>query len=324
MEQMTNIKPLTPDSIDEAVQYWRDGHLVAFGTETVYGLGADACQPLAVSKIFATKNRPQFNPLISHVADPETAFALGNVTPLAQTLADTFWPGAMTLVLNQCEDRTIADLVTAGLDSVALRVPEHTGARQLLAAAAVPIAAPSANPSGRLSPTTADHVAMAFADQDEPKLILDMEASAKGLESTVIDARGDIPVLLRPGSITAEMIAELTGHAPKAPEDRILSPGQLASHYAPNARIRCHADAPQTGEAWLGFGNDPDLSEALEACNLSPQADLNEAAANLFSMLRVLDQSGAASIAVAAIPHHGLGVAINDRLSRAAAPRPSS
>ncbi len=320
---MTNRKPLTSDSIDEAVQYWRDGHLVAFGTETVYGLGADACQPLAVSKIFATKNRPQFNPLISHIADTEAAFALGDMTPLAQTLADAFWPGAMTLVLNQRQGGNIADLVTAGLDSVALRVPEHAGARQLLSAAAVPIAAPSANPSGRLSPTTAEHVAMAFADQDEPKLILDMGACAKGLESTVIDARGDIPVLLRPGSITAEMIAELTGHAPKAPDDRILSPGQLASHYAPHARIRCNADAPQSGEAWIGFGHDPDLSEALIACNLSAQADLNEAAANLFSMLRRCDQSGASSIAIAAIPQHGLGAAINDRLTRAAAPRPS-
>ncbi len=186
------MKPITPfdkDSIHAAVQYWRAGHLVAFGTETVYGLGADASQPLAVSKIFATKNRPQFNPLISHIADAEAAFSLGEATPLARTLADSFWPGPMTLVLNQINRHQICDLVTAGLDTVALRVPEHEGARTLLAAANMPIAAPSANPSGRLSPTKPEHVATAFADQAEPKMILDMGICRKGLESTVIDAR---------------------------------------------------------------------------------------------------------------------------------------
>ena len=318
---MKPVTPLNQDSILAAVQYWRAGHLVAFGTETVYGLGADASQPLAVSKIFATKHRPRFNPLISHIADTETAFSLGEATPLARTLADAFWPGPMTLVLDQVNSHQICDLVTAGLDTVALRVPEHEGARTLLAAANMPIAAPSANPSGRLSPTKAEHVATAFADQTEPKMILDMGSCNKGLESTVIDARGNIPVILRPGSITAEMITKATGHKPAAPDSQIISPGQLASHYAPEAKIRCNAQTPQTGEAWLGFGDDPDLSDALASCNLSPRGDMNEAAAHLFSMLRELDQSGASTIAVAPIPDHDLGVAINDRLSRAAAPR---
>jgi L-threonylcarbamoyladenylate synthase len=318
---MPSVKPLNQDSITEAVQYWRDGHLVAFGTETVYGLGADAGQARAVSQIFATKQRPQFNPLISHVADPDTAFTLGHITPLARTLADAFWPGPMTLVLRRRDSNAICDLVTAGLDTVALRVPEHKGAQALLAAANIPIAAPSANPSGRLSPTTAEHVATAFADHPEPRLILDMGACNKGLESTVIDARADIPVLLRPGSITVEMITTATGHPPLAPDAQILSPGQLASHYAPDAMIRLNADAPLSGEAWLGFGDDPDLSHAAVSCNLSPEADLNDAAAHLFSMLRQLDQSGAKTIAIAPIPDHDLGVAINDRLTRAAAPR---
>lgn len=323
---MRTMKTLNQESIHEAVQYWHNGHLVAFGTETVYGLGADAGQSLAVSKIFATKKRPQFNPLISHVSDANTAFTHGKITPLAELLANAFWPGPMTLVLNRLKNSGISDLVTAGLDSVALRVPEHEGARHLLAAAKIPIAAPSANPSGRLSPTAADHVAKAFAEHPEPKLILDMGTCTKGLESTVIDARGIVPVLLRPGSITAEMIHDVTGLAPASPNDNIvstniISPGQLASHYAPDAQIRLNAITPLSGEAWLGFGNDPDLSNATASCNLSPESDLNAAAANLFSMLRTLDQSGATCIAVAPIDNQGLGVAINDRLIRAAAPR---
>ena len=322
---MIRIKPYNDASIAEAVDLWRGGHLVAFGTETVYGLGADARNGKAVAAIFKTKNRPQFNPLICHVADGGAAFALGVETPLARVLADAFWAGAMTLILARRADADIADLTTAGLDSIAVRVPSHKGARGLLAVASMPIAAPSANPSGGLSPTTAAHVSAGFAGGDEPRLIIDMGTCQGGLESTIIDARGDTPIILRPGAITAEMIADATNLTPKiisgsisdqtdiiAPN--IIAPGQLARHYAPRAKLRLNADAPRAGEAWLGFGTTLDSEH-----NLSPQGDLLEAASNLFAMLRELDASGVDAIAVAPIPFEGVGVAINDRLSRAAA-----
>ena len=316
---MIRIKPYNDASIAEAVDLWRAGHLVAFGTETVYGLGADARNGQAVAKIFKTKNRPQFNPLICHVADSGAAFALGVETPLARVLAEAFWAGAMTLILARRADADIADLTTAGLDSIALRVPSHEGARGLLAAASMPIAAPSANPSGGLSPTAAEHVSAGFAGGDEPRLIIDMGACQGGLESTIIDARGATPIILRPGAITAEMIADATNITPKiisgsiTDQTDIIAPGQLARHYAPRAKLRLNATAPRTGEAWLGFGTAPDSEH-----NLSPQGDLIEAASNLFAMLRALDASGAEVIAVAPIPFEGVGVAINDRLTRAA------
>ena len=316
---MIRIKPYNDASIAEAVDLWRAGHLVAFGTETVYGLGADARNGQAVAQIFKTKNRPQFNPLICHVADGAAAFALGVETPLARVLADAFWAGAMTLILARRDDADIADLTTAGLDSIAVRVPSHEGARGLLTATSMPIAAPSANPSGGLSPTTAEHVAAGFAGGDEPRLIVDMGACQGGLESTIIDARGATPIILRPGAITAEMIADATNITPKiisgsiTDQADIIAPGQLARHYAPRAKLRLNADAPRAGEAWLGFGT------ALNSeHNLSPQGDLLEAASNLFAMLRELDASGVDAIAVAPIPFEGVGVAINDRLSRAA------
>ena len=316
---MIRIKPYNDASIAEAVDLWRAGHLVAFGTETVYGLGADARNGQAVAKIFKTKNRPQFNPLICHVADGAAAFALGVETPLARVLADAFWAGAMTLILARRADADIADLTTAGLDSIAVRVPSHEGARGLLAVAQLddmmPIAAPSANPSGGLSPTTAEHVAAGFAGEDEPRLIVDMGTCQGGLESTIIDARGATPIILRPGAITAEMVADATNIIPHSITDQtnIIAPGQLARHYAPRAKLRLNADAPRAGEAWLGFGTAPDSEY-----NLSPQGDLIEAASNLFAMLRALDASGAETIAVAPIPFEGVGVAINDRLTRAA------
>ncbi len=323
---MTRVQPLDEASIATAVTLWRQGHLVAFGTETVYGLGADAGNALAVARIFKTKNRPEFNPLISHLPDQASAFGLAVSTLLAEQLAEAFWPGPMTLVLHRQDHGQIADLVTAGLDSLALRVPGHSKARDLLKAAGIPIAAPSANPSGRLSPTMAHHVAESFDHQSEPRLILDTGACQKGLESTIIDARGEVPVILRPGSITAEMIKEVTGHRPLSPEDkapsRLLSPGQLASHYAPRAQLRLNATHIREGEAWLGFGADPELPIDTPAANLSPNADLDEAASQLFFLLRQLDAKGVHTIAVAPIPETGLGVAIHDRLSRAAAPRP--
>ena len=312
---MIRIKPYNDASIAEAVDLWRAGHLVAFGTETVYGLGADARNGQAVAQIFKSKNRPQFNPLICHVAGREAAFALGVETPLARVLADAFWAGAMTLILARRAYADIADLTTAGLDSIAVRVPSHEGARGLLTATSMPIAAPSANPSGGLSPTTAEHVAAGFAGEDEPRLIVDMGACQGGLESTIIDARGATPIILRPGAITAEMIADATNITPHTTSDQadIIAPGQLARHYAPRAKLRLNATAPRTGEAWLGFGTAPDSEH-----NLSPQGDLLEAASNLFAMLRELDASGAEAIAVAPIPFEGVGVAINDRLTRAA------
>ena len=317
---MIPTKPYNDASIAEAVDLWRAGHLVAFGTETVYGLGADARNGQAVAQIFKTKNRPQFNPLICHVAGREAAFALGVETPLARVLADAFWAGAMTLILARRADADIADLTTAGLDSIAVRVPSHEGARGLLTATSMPIAAPSANPSGGLSPTTAAHVSAGFAGGDEPRLIVDMGACQGGLESTIIDARGATPIILRPGAITAEMIADATNITPHTTTDQtdiiapnIISPGQLARHYAPRAKLRLNAIAPRAGEAWLGFGTAPDSEH-----NLSPHGDLLEAASNLFAMLRELDASGAEAIAVAPIPFEGVGVAINDRLTRAA------
>lgn len=329
MQDMTRVQPLDDASISAAVALWKQGHLVAFGTETVYGLGADASNALAVALIFKTKNRPQFNPLISHLPDRDSAFALATVTRLAETLAEAFWPGPMTLVLNRQDDGHIADLVTSGLDSLALRVPGHKGARELLKAAGVPIAAPSANPSGKLSPTTASHVADSFEGQTEPRVIIDTGPCLNGLESTIIDARGEVPVILRPGSITADMIRDVTGYLaslPDHPDDatpsRLLSPGQLASHYAPRAQLRLDAVDLREGEAWLGFGSDPALSDDGPRFNLSPQGNLDEAASLLFSLLRQLDATGVHNIAVAPIPDTGLGVAINDRLRRAAAPRP--
>ena len=321
---MIRIKPYNDASIAEAVDLWRAGHLVAFGTETVYGLGADARNGQAVAQIFKTKNRPQFNPLICHVADGAAAFALGVETPLARVLADAFWAGAMTLILARRDDADIADLTTAGLDSIAVRVPSHEGARGLLTATSMPIAAPSANPSGGLSPTTAAHVSAGFAGGDEPRLIVDMGACQGGLESTIIDARGAMPIILRPGAITAEMIADATNITPKiisgsiTDQADIIAPGQLARHYAPRAKLRLNADAPRAGEAWLGFGTAPDSVPNAEH-NLSPQGDLIEAASKFFAMLRELDASGAETIAVAPIPFEGVGVAINDRLTRAAA-----
>ena len=300
--------------IDAAVQALRDGDLVAFPTETVYGLGADATNGEAVAAIFAAKGRPSFNPLIVHVKDRAGADDLVEFTPLARKLADAFWPGALTLVLPRRADCPLSLLVSAGLDTVAVRVTAHPVAAQLIAAAGKPIAAPSANVSGHVSPTTAAHVAEELGDKVD--FILDGGATTVGIESTVIGFEADEPILLRPGGIARDAIERIAGSLDVPSNAKVQSPGQLESHYAPRARLRLNARKAQPGEVLLAFGNDSSKS----VYNLSLNGDLKEAAANLFAMLRKLDSESGA-IAVMPIPNNGLGEAINDRLMRAAAPR---
>jgi L-threonylcarbamoyladenylate synthase len=310
------IRPLSdPNARREAAAILRAGGLVAFATETVYGLGADATDETAVARIFEAKGRPRFNPLISHVADVETALALGIADETARTVASAFWPGPLTLVLARAPGCPIAWLASAGLETVALRVPGAADARALLAEVGRPVAAPSANRSGRVSPTTAAHVAA--EDLDPLALILDGGPCPVGVESTVLDLSGIRPRLLRPGSVTREQIEALIGPLEVAVAgDAITAPGMLASHYAPSVPVRLNATDLKRGEAGLDFagrlGGERDLS---------PTGDLVEAAANLFAALRALDRPGITAIAVAPVPQHGLGAAITDRLRRAAAPR---
>lgn len=311
-------------AIDEAGRLLRAGRLVAFPTETVYGLGADATNGQAVAGIFETKGRPRFNPLIVHVPDLASAERLAVLSAPARKLADAFWPGPLTLVLMRKPDSGLSDLVSAGLDSVAIRIPAHPIARALLAAAERPLAAPSANRSGRVSPTLARHVHEDLGER--PAMILDGGATAHGLESTVVDATGDATVtLLRPGAVPREDIEAVLGTSlssgPESDDVHPSSPGQLASHYAPDAAMRLNARDVRPGEALLAFGNPVPATEG-PSINLSPAGDLVEAAAGLFAALRALDATGARTIAVMPIPEHGLGEAINDRLRRAAAPRP--
>ena len=311
----------TPASIRDAAKAIRDGGLVAMPTETVYGLAADATNGAAVARLYATKGRPRFNPLIVHVESLAHAARLAVFTPLTEQLAAQFWPGPLTLVLAAKPGNGIAGLVTAGLDTIAIRMPAHAIAQELIAACGRPLAAPSANRSGRVSPTTAGHVAGEFGA--EVAMILDGGAALHGLESTILDVTGTYPILLRPGSIAVERIEAAAGvsivrraldpHAPTAP-------GQLASHYAPSARVRLNAVDVREGEALLAFG--PVVPPgARHVINLSERGDLAEAAQRLFAALRTLDASGAATIAVMPIPDHGLGEAINDRLVRASALR---
>lgn len=325
-------QPFGKAAIAAAMKLWRDGRLVAFGTETVYGLGGDATNAEAVAAIFRTKHRPATNPLISHVADIDAAFAHAQATPLARRLAEAFWPGPMTLVLQRLSASPIVSQATANLPSIAIRVPGSATARELLAAYGKPVVAPSANMSGGLSPTMAGHVATAFAGQREPGLIIDSGACVYGLESTVIDGRGDggMPTILRQGSLTGTQIAAALGLAAMpgvgSNEDNlVVSPGQQLQHYAPKAKLRLNAAAPKPNEAWLGFAADPtgfDSSRHPQPCrNLSRKGDLNEAAANLFAMLHALDGAGVGRIAVAPIPDKDLGAAINDRLTRATTPK---
>jgi L-threonylcarbamoyladenylate synthase len=309
------------DGVARAAEVLRAGGLVAFPTETVYGLGGDARDGHAVAGIFAAKGRPSFNPLIVHVPDLAAAGAIAEVTPLARTLAAAFWPGALTLVLRTRAAAGLSPLVSAGLDTVALRVPAHPVAAALLRAFGGPVAAPSANPSGGVSPTRAAHV-LAGLD-GRIGAVLDGGACPVGVESTILSLAGDRAALLRPGGVSVEAIEAVLG-APLAPDpeaeaDRPRAPGQLASHYAPDASVRLDVTAPGPDEVWLGFG--PNCPGA--ALTLSETGDLTEAAAALFHALREMDRRAAGrGIAVAPVPDHGLGRAINDRLRRAAAPRP--
>jgi L-threonylcarbamoyladenylate synthase len=312
--------PPTPENISAAARYLGQGGLVAFPTETVYGLGADATNAFAVAALYAAKGRPTFNPLIIHVPGAQLAWRFGVPTDAARALAAAFWPGPLTMVLQKQPDAGLADLATAGLDTIAIRVPAHRIALQLIGQAGRPIAAPSANKSGRVSPTTAAHVAADFGD--ELSIIIDGGATEVGLESTIVDVTGARAVLLRPGGLPRAEIERVLG-APLADADATphapTAPGQLVSHYAPSAAVRLNAHSVHPGEALLAFG--APLPHAGPLANLSPRGDLLEAAANLFSMLRELDASGVQTIAVMPISRTGLGEAINDRLQRAAAPR---
>jgi L-threonylcarbamoyladenylate synthase len=326
---------LAPDAagIAEAARLLRAGGLVAFPTETVYGIGADATDPRAVAGIFAAKQRPRFNPLISHVPDLAAAETQGVIGPEARALADRFWPGPLTLVVPRAPGCRIADLATAGLGSVALRVPAHPVAHAILVAAGRPVAAPSANRSGRVSPTTADHVLGDLAGRIDA--VVDGGPTQVGLESTIVACLpGSPPRLLRPGGVPAEVIEAVLGHGlvrgsaalagGKDPREAApLAPGMLASHYAPRAAVRLAAREIHAGEAVLAFGGSRPrgIDRARAVIDLSPSGNLAEAAAGLFAALRALDETGATTIAVTPVPEEGLGEAINDRLRRAAAPR---
>jgi L-threonylcarbamoyladenylate synthase len=314
----------SPEDVESAARALRAGRLVAFPTETVYGLGAVATSDRAVASIFAAKRRPRFNPLIVHVADRAAATALACWNDAAERLAARFWPGPLTLVLPRAPDSPLSLLVSAGLDTVALRVPAHPLAQALLAATVLPIAAPSANPAGEISPTMADHVATALGERID--LILDGGPCPIGLESTVVDLTSAAPRLLRAGGLVRSSIEEEIGRLSAEPRpgdegEAALSPGQQASHYAPARPVRLDARTVAPDEALLAFGLRP-LAGAAVALNLSPHGDLEEAAANLFAMLRALDRPEIRAIAVMPIPRHDLGEAIRDRLVRAAAPRP--
>jgi L-threonylcarbamoyladenylate synthase len=310
----------TEADLPTAAAALRAGGLVAFPTETVYGLGARADDPRAVARLYAAKGRPRFNPLIVHVPDLAAARRLADLPPEALRLAEAFWPGPLTLVAPLRDRAAVCDLATAGLDTVGLRVPAHPLAQALLRAADVPLAAPSANPSGAVSPTTAPHVLEGLGDRIDG--VLDGGPCPVGLESTIVGFGPDGPVLLRPGGLPAEAIEAALGRSLGRPGGAVVAPGMLASHYAPGARLRLGARAPEPGEAWLGFGPDAVPPGPL-ALSLSRSGDLTEAAANLFAHLRRLDSAmgGRGTIAVAPVPDRGLGLAINDRLRRAAAPR---
>jgi L-threonylcarbamoyladenylate synthase len=320
--KMTRVATASPASIAAAAACLRAGGLVAMPTETVYGLAADATSDAAVAAIYAAKERPAINPLIAHVLDLEAAREHAVFSPEAEKLARAFWPGPLTLVLPVAPACRVSLLARAGLDTVALRSPAHETARALIEAAGAPLAAPSANRSGRVSPTTAAHV---VADLDgRVDWILDAGPCRYGLESTIIEVVADRPRLLRPGAITREAVEsaldspiEWAGGVRTAPS----APGQLASHYAPNADLRLGAADARPDEAALDFGGLLKESAASARLDLSPAGDLVEAASHLFAYLRALDAGGVARIAVAPIPTHGLGAAINDRLRRAAAPR---
>lgn len=322
MAEAGNIRRADAAAISEAAGILRAGGLVAFPTETVYGLGADATSDEAVAGIFAAKARPSFNPLIVHVTDVAAAAAHVVFTAMAEKLTAAFWPGALTLVLPRRADCRISLLCSAGLDSLGLRAPAHPVAQALLAACGRPLAAPSANRSGRISPTTATHVAESLGVR--VPLILDGGSCPVGLESTVLDLTGARPQLLRPGGLSREEIEAVTGPISLADgesPERPSAPGQLESHYAPGLPLRLAAESVGPREALLAFGPEAPQGAAVTV-NLSPESNLRQAAARLFAALHELDRPELEAIAVMPIPDQGLGLAINDRLRRAAAPRP--
>jgi L-threonylcarbamoyladenylate synthase len=324
----TEIRKVNTSAIKAAARVLHHGGLVAFPTETVYGLGADATNGVAVAKLYAAKGRPSFNPLIAHVPDLAAARQIAYFNNAANRLA-AFWPGPLTLVLPKNPRCRVAELATAGLETIAVRVPAHPVARDLLAIFGRPIVAPSANRSGHVSPTDARHV---LADLDgRVNLVLDGGSAPVGVESSIVACIGNSTQLLRPGGLPRASLERALGH-PLAQEvaaindgdEAPIAPGMLTSHYAPRARIRLNADCVHADEAVLAFGAKypPGGQQAAMVLNLSERGDVVEAAANLFSHLRALDASGVASIAVMPVPFEGLGEAINDRLARAAAPRP--
>jgi L-threonylcarbamoyladenylate synthase len=326
-KRSTRELPATAAGIAEAARVLSKGGLVAFPTETVYGLGANAGDARAVARLYEAKERPAFNPLIAHVADFETARAAGQLSEIAVRLAKKFWPGPLTLVVPAAPNCPVCELARAGLDTVALRVPAHPVAQPLLKAVGKPVVAPSANRSGQVSPTRADHVLADLSGRID--MVLDGGPTPLGLESTIIDCTGKRATLLRPGTIAREAIERALGgsleNAPVRAGDQPVSPGRLPSHYATRAPLRLDVTEVKPGEALLAFGpTRPKGSErASQILDLSPKGDLIEAAANLFAHLRALDATNSASIAVAPIPANGLGEAIRDRLLRAAAPRPT-
>ncbi|MEM6511928.1 MAG: L-threonylcarbamoyladenylate synthase [Pseudomonadota bacterium] len=303
-------------AVSQAAQALQKGLLVAMPTETVYGLAADASNADAVARVFAAKGRPAFNPLISHLATTELAYREGDFDDRATALAKAFWPGPLTIVVPVADSARSNELARAGLMTIGLRVPAHPIARALLSAIGGPVSAPSANPSGKLSPTEADDVRHGLGDA--VTVVLDGGRCDAGIESTIVSVLPEEPVrLLRPGAISREAIEALIGRLEGPQQNRISAPGQLSSHYAPRAAIRLNADSAESGEVLLGFGPEA----PADAANLSTAGDTVEAAARLYRLLRKLDASGAATIAVMPIPDSGLGEAINDRLQRAAAPR---
>jgi L-threonylcarbamoyladenylate synthase len=320
----TQILPAGEAAVAAASGCLVEGGLVAFPTETVYGLGADATNAAAIARLYQAKGRPSFNPLIAHVSDLRAGMRIGRFDTTAVALAEAFWPGPLTLVLPKTKDCAVADLATAGLDTVAIRVPAHPVASAILRAFGGPVVAPSANLSGHVSPTTAAHVQSDLMERID--LIVDGGAVAVGVESTIVGCF-DAPMLLRPGGVPRGEIERVLGCTLAQPPDdadtdtsQPLAPGMLASHYAPRTRVRLNAGDIEAGEALLAFGSDrmPGVDAATAMMNLSAHGDVNEAAANLFGYLRALDAKGARAIAVMPVPHHGLGEAINDRLRRAA------
>jgi L-threonylcarbamoyladenylate synthase len=320
----TQILPASEAATAAAARALADGGLVGFPTETVYGLGADATNAQAVARLYQAKGRPSFNPLIAHVGDLQAARKIARFDALAMRLAEAFWPGPLTLVLPKADGCPVADLATAGLDTVAIRIPAHPVARDILRAFGGPVVAPSANLSGHVSPTTAAHVQSDLAGRID--LIVDGGPVEVGVESTIVGCF-EAPMLLRPGGLPREAIERVLGRTlTGVPEEMTgeavapLAPGMLASHYAPRTPVRLEAGRVEPGEALLAFGPGAvaGYEAAIAVMNLSERGDLAEAAANLFGYLRSLDSKQALGIAVMPVPDHGLGEAINDRLRRAA------